>query len=291
MTQTILLMLLGALVQDRAASDLKPLPELNSFLQDVREHLHSDEFVQSQYTYTERTVFRQLDSGGRTKKTETKVYEVYPSLDERFTYRRLTSKDNKPLSAEEIRREDSAFDKKRREWEHKLERENEGDRKHRESEQRRKEEEDLNEAFRLYAFTMIGREQLEGIPVIALGFEPRSDYKPQTETGKMLSKVRGKAWVTEADQQLVHLEAELIDSMSFGLGILARLNKGTCMVFERRRVNNEVWLPAESRFSGTGKILALKSFRVDQETIYSDYKKFSVETLFNIGQRKPPAKE
>jgi hypothetical protein len=63
------------------------------------------------------------------------------------------------------------------------------------------------------------------------------------------------------------------------------------MVFERRRVNGEVWLPAESRFAGTGKILALKTFRVDQQTTYSDYKKFSVETLFNIGQRKQPAKE
>jgi hypothetical protein len=264
---------------------------LNPFLQEARKHLHSDRFVQSQYTYTEREVFRQLDSVGRAKKTETKVYEVYPSLDERFTYRRLISRDDKPTSAEEISREDRAFEKKRRDWEHKLERENESDRKRREAAERRKEEEDLDEAFRLYQFTMIGREPWEGIAVIALGFEPRSDCKPQTESGKILSKVRGKAWFTETDHELVRVEAELIDNLSFGLGIVAKLNKGTRVAFDRRRVNGEVWLPAESRFSGAGRILALRSFRVDQQTIYSDYKKFSIETLFDLEQRKQPAKE
>jgi hypothetical protein len=37
-----------------------------------------------------------------------------------------------------------------------------------------------------------------------------------------------------------------------------------------------------SHFTGTGIILLLKGFRIDQETIYSDYRKFSVETVVRM---------
>jgi hypothetical protein len=277
MAPPILFVLLSFLIQEGASApaDTNPLPELNSFLQSIRGRLHSDQFIQSQYTYTERSISRRLNSDGRAKKTETREYEVYPSIDERFTYRRLISNDGKPLSDEEIKKQDNAFDRKRREWE------NTGggnEKRRHEAEEKHKEEEALDEAFRLYKFKIVGREELNGTTVIALAFEPRTDYRASTRGGKILSNVRGKAWFAEANHELVLIEAELVDNISFGLGILARLNKGARMVFQRRWVNDEVWLPAESRFEGTGRILALKGFRIEEETTYSEYKKFSVET-------------
>jgi hypothetical protein len=274
-------MLLSCFIQTGAAipADSGPLPDLNAFLQDIRKHLHSNRMLQSEYTYTETSSFRQLDSGGRVKKTENRVYEVYPSIEERLTYRKLISKNEKPLSAEEKKENDRAYEKRSREWGQKA---NKSDKQRQEAE--RNEEEALNEAFRLYRIAMTGREQIEGIPVIALTFEPRPEYKTKTPEGKLLAKVSGKAWFSEADQELVRIEAELQDGLSFGFGVVARLDKGTRIVFERRKINNEVWLPALSRFTGTGRILLLRGFRIDQETFYSDYKKFSVETVVKIPQ-------
>jgi hypothetical protein len=287
-------LILGAWLAQSAtprAEEPRPLPELTSFLQGVRKHLHSDRIILSRYTYLEQTNFRQLDSNGKARKTEVRVYEVYPSLDEHLTYRKLISRDGKPLSAEEIEKRDRAFDKRSGERQRKLEHESADERRRREAkeaEEKRKEEENLDEAFRLYKVTMIGREQREGQAVIALAFEPRPGYQPKTQEVKVLSKLRGKAWFGETDQELIRIEAELGSTLSFGLGVLAKLNQGSQMVFQRRRVNDEIWLPSESHFTGTGRILVFKGFRVDVETVYSDYKKFSVETSISYDREKKP---
>jgi hypothetical protein len=287
MTPAILVILLSGWIQAgvSALDDLKPLPELNSFLQDIRKHLHSDRILQSKYTYTEKIALKELDGKGGVKKTEVRVYEVYPSVEEQMTYRKLISKNDKPLSAEQIRKNDIGSEKKRREWERKLERETPAERQRRETEALSKEDAARDEAFRLYKISMIGRRQLEGIPVIVLRFEPRPEYKPKTREAKILAKVHGEAWFSEEDKELVRIEAELLGNLSFGLGFLVRLNKGTHLVFQRRKINDEVWLPAAVHFTGTGRLLLLKGFRIDQEMFYSDYRKFSVESGFKIQGR------
>ena len=100
--------------------------------------------------------------------------------------------------------------------------------------------------------------------------------------------MQGKAWFSEEDQELVRIEAELLSNLSFGLGFVARLNKGMRVVFQRRRVNDEVWLPASAHFTGTGRLLVFKGFRIDQEMVYSDYRKFSIESGFKIEGRDEP---
>ncbi len=289
--QTILLLACFIYAGNQVAEAQKPLPELEPFLQGIRKNLHSDRILLSRYTYIERMTFRQLDSGGKVKKTELREYEVYPSLDERSTYRKLIAKDGKPLSAEEMAKQERSWSKKVADEQRKRERESPDEKRRREAKEaefKRKEEESLDEAFRIYKVTLLGREQFEGQSAITLAFEPRPGYKPKTADAKVLAKIRGKAWFGESDQDLIRIEAELGDTLSFGFGLVAKLNRGSHLVFQRRRVNNEIWLPAESHFSGTGRILVLKGFRVDVETVYSEYKKFSVETRVNIEGRKNP---
>jgi hypothetical protein len=76
----------------------------------------------------------------------------------------------------------------------------------------------------------------------------------------------------------VRVETDLIDNFSIGLGILARLQKGARGVFERRLINGEVWLPASASFSGKGRLLLLKSLRIDTVLEFSDYRKYTVDT-------------
>jgi hypothetical protein len=269
----------------------KPLPSLEPFLQGIRDHLHSDRILLSHYTYLERSTVRYLEGNGKVQKTEERVFEVYPSLEEHLTYRTLISKNGKPLSAEETTKQNQANNKKIEERQRKLEREGADEKRRREAkeaEEKRKEKEVLDEAFRLYAITMTGREQIEGQPAIALAFQPRAGYRTKTREGKVFSKMRGKAWFSEADQMLIRIDLELLDDYSIGLGLVAKLNRGTRMVFQRRRVNNEIWLPSESHFKGTGRILLFKGLNIDAETAYSDYKKFSVETSVTYDTPKKP---
>jgi len=292
MTPALFLLILALLKPGGTAASVedKPLPELSAFLQNVRNYLHSNSTLQSNYTFTEKDIYRQLDDRGNVKKTESRVWEVYPSAEPQLTYRKLILSNEEVPNSKEIEKNERVYDQRRREWERKHTQESADDKKRREAkeaEAKRKEEEELDEAFHIYQITMTGREQVEGIPAIILTFEPHASYKPKISEGKILSRIHGSAWISETDFELMRLEAELSDNVSFGFGILARINKGTRLVFQRRKVNNEIWLPAMSRLIGSGKILLFKGLRIDQETIFSDYQKFSVETSTEFGKPNP----
>jgi hypothetical protein len=270
-----------------------PLPELGPFLQEIRRTIRSDRLLLSQYTYRETQTEHHLEKSGKVKKTEVTVSEVYPSLEEGLTYRRVIVRDGKPVPSEEIAKQDREHDKKLAERAKKLEREGADARARREAkeaEERRREDEAIDEMFAIYEITMTGREIVDGYGTIRLQFRPRPRVKPRTRGGKAMSKVSGQAWFNEQDHQLMRVEAELISDFKLGFGVLAKLNKGARMRFERRRVNDEIWLPAAARFSGTGRILLLKGMRLDVVSEYSDHRKFTVRTsvTYGSGEAQPP---
>ena len=269
----------------------KPLPELNGFIKGIRSTLHSDRLLLSQYTYTEKDIERDLDIDGKVKSTDEEIHEIYPSLEEGLTYERLISKNGKPLSQKELDKQDGKHDKKMKERAQQLEREGTNERARRlakEAEEKRKEEETLDDLFQLYLVRMVGREIHGGYSAILLTFEAKPEYKPRTREGKILEKFKGRAWICEEDHQLIRIEATLIDNLTFGMGVLARLNKGATVVFERRKVNNEIWLPAQAHFTGSARLLLFKGMRIDANSEYSEYRKFTVETRVQYGAEKDP---
>jgi hypothetical protein len=119
---------------------------------------------------------------------------------------------------------------------------------------------------------------LDGRSAVVATFTSRPGLETSTRPGKVLKKFSGKAWIDEADRQLVRVEAELTDDLSFGFGILAKLRKGARAEMQRRKVNDEIWLPSEVHFMGHARLFLVKGLNVDTLSQYSDYKKFTVET-------------
>ena len=255
-----------------------PLPDVRTFLGEVRERLHSDDFLLDQYTFTERQTQRQLDSSGNVKKVTSAVYEVYPSPEPGRTYRKLVEKNGTALTAEELAREDEKQEAKEAKKTAKLYGEDASRRASAESERRLKETRTIDEIFHVFEFRIVGRETLDGRSAIVLIFGPRPGVEPATKGGKILQKFTGRAWVDEEERQLVRVEAELTDDLSFGFGLLARLKKGARAEIQRRKVNDEIWLPSAARFVGHGRLLLVKGLHIDSLSQYSDYKKFTVAT-------------
>ncbi|HYK40960.1 MAG TPA: hypothetical protein VE007_01140 [Thermoanaerobaculia bacterium] len=253
----------------------KPLPELHSFLEAVRGNLHSDETLLDQYTFTEKHTERRLDGKGGVKKVTTETYEVYPSLEPGHTYRRLVERDGHTLTSDELAAEDRKHDKKVADA---------GDaaaeqkRAAKLAEARRKEESAVSQLFAVYDIQLSGRELVEGRPSIVLAFRPKAGVNPAGRAGKILAKFAGRAWIDEQDKQLVRVDAELVDTLSFGLGVLARLQKGSRASITRRKVNGEIWLPAMAHFTGSARLLLVKGLNLDATSEYSDYRKFQVAT-------------
>ena len=254
------------------------LPNLQILMGEVRERLHSDDFLLDQYTFTERQTERRLDADGNVKKTITSLYEVYPSPEPGRTYRKLVARDGKPLTAEELAKEDQTQEAKEARKAAKLYGEDASRRASAESERRLKETKTIDELFRIYEFRVVGCETLDGRGAILVTFEPRPGVGTETQSGKILKKFAGRAWIDEADRQLVRVEAELVDDLSFGFGLLAKLKKGSRAQIQRRKVNDEIWLPSEARFVGNARLFLVKGLHIDTLSEYSDYKKFTVGT-------------
>ncbi len=264
----------------RAADEpsVAALPELQVLLADVKERLHSDDFLLDQYTFTEKQTQRRLDTDGNVKKITTSLYEVYPSPEPGRTYRKLVERNGKPLTAEELAKEDQKQEAKEARKAARLYGEDASRRASAESERRLKETRTIDEIFRIYEFRIVGRETLDGRGAIVLTFEPRPRVETETRSGKILKKFAGRAWIDEKDRQLVRVEAELMDNLSFGFGMLAKLKKGSRAQIQRRKVNDEIWLPAHARFMGHGRLFLVKGLHIDALSEYSDYRKFTVET-------------
>jgi hypothetical protein len=261
----------------RAADDPSAaLPELRAFLQDVRERLHSDEFLLDQYTFMEKVTERDLDGKGSVKKVTTALYEVYPSAEPGETYRRLVERDGRRLSPDELAQGDRKQEAK--EARKKAVFSDGAKRLASRAQARLKEAETIEELFRIYDIRIEGRTMLDGRSTIALTFQPRPGLEAGTKAGKIVKKFAGRAWVDEKDLQLARVEAELVDDLSFGLGFLVRLKKGSHAFMQRRKVNDEIWLPAQARFAGDGRLLLVKGIHIDALSEYFDYKKFTVET-------------
>lgn len=243
------------LVSAFAQTDLKPLPELKPFLAEFRKTLHTDEALLDRYTYAEKQTHIELGNDDEPASTSTDEYEITRGADGAI-YRRLVSKNGVAVKTARAKKE----------------RRRAGD----------EDERVIDDLFNGYEMRITGRETLSGRSAIRIRFTARSGYKAKTRQGRIMSHVAGDAWVDEADHQLTRIDAEVIDTISLGFGLLAKLQKGTRIHAERRKVNDEVWLPARAEVSLTARILLLKGIHLREIREYSDYKKFNVETIIKV---------
>jgi hypothetical protein len=288
----LLCLLLAAPPAARAAdaSASRPLPTARPFLEEVRENLRSDQSLLSEYTFTEKHVETKLDRQGNVKSRKFETYEVYPSEKPGRIYRRLVEVDGKPVDPKSLAEADRKQDEKQER--RRLAKENETpDQAHkralRDEEERRKEREVVEELFQMDDIQVAGREVLDGRTAILVTFRPRSGYSPRTKGGKVLQKLAGRAWIDEQEKQLVRIDAELLEALPVGPGGIFRLQKGARAFFQRRRVNDEIWLPAEAHFTGAAKVFLFVLGRLDAHSSYSDYRKFQVSTSTEIGSAEP----
>jgi hypothetical protein len=122
-------------------------------------------------------------------------------------------------------------------------------------------------------FVLDHREHVNGRDVIVVTFSPREGAQPETREGKLARLFRGKIFVDEADAEVVRVEATAIDDINYGLGVVARLNKGAMVTLVRERVDAETWFPTSIRFSGEGRAMVFRKLHVDHLIEWFDYRR------------------
>jgi hypothetical protein len=279
---------------DTPIPDLTPGPDGKLSQEQMRQLLRvvADKDIendkrQRDYTYIDREVQNNLNGKGKTKSTEIKTYEVLEIYGEQV--QRLIEKDDKPLDAKEAAKEEEKIQKiidKRKN-------ESDEDRKKRE-EKEAKEREDgrkfVKEVADAYDFKLLGTEQVNGRDAWMIDGEPRPGYEPHMKDAKVLSKIHGRVWIDKGDLQLAKMDIEILDTVSFGW-VLARIHKGTRVMLEQTRVNDEVWLPRHVTFKVDTRVALLKGYNIDGDQEYRDYKKFRTSAkIVGMGEVKDETK-
>jgi hypothetical protein len=259
----------------------RPLPDQESFLRDVRTRLQTDSALQSGYIYVETRREQKVDGRGQVEHESVKVYESYPGLPGEDRWERLISENGRPRAASDLEKELRNRQKKAEAMvvEATDQPAKQQARQQREYATRRREfDAMLDDLFLVYNIRMEGRELLDGHATIMFSLTPRREAKPRTREGSQMRAFAVRAWISESDRELVRVDAEAIDTLSMGFGLLARLHKGAKLSFLRTKVNDEVWLPSRVSYSGSARVGLVAVLRRIGMSEFSGYRKFSVDT-------------
>jgi hypothetical protein len=248
--------------------------QIRGLIRQVADKDMENDKKQSAYTYIQREEEHKLDGDGKVKSSEAKTQEIMVLYGEQV--QRLIAKDDKPLSEKDASKEEERIqkltDKRKNESEEQRRKRLEKEEKDREDARKF-----VSEVADAYNFRLIGMESLDGRETYVIDAEPRPDFQPHSKEAKVLTKFRFRAWIDQAESQWVKLDAECIDTVSLGW-FLARVHKGSRLLIDQTRINDEVWLPRHVAIKVDVRVALLKNFNVEADVTYRDYKKFRTDT-------------
>jgi hypothetical protein len=187
-----------------------------------------------------------------------------------------------PVPAEQVAQQDRAYLARLDEFRQGLAREGASERDarlRRDRDQAAKERAQVAEATRIFIFRIDRRETYDGQPAIVVRFTPRPDQAPQSREARVAYAFAGTAWVHEHDYELMRLEATAVDDVSFGWGMIAKLNPGMKVLVTRTRLADGTWVPERSHFAGDGRALLLRKVVIDDLREYSGYTPYDPEQI------------
>jgi hypothetical protein len=270
---------------DRKPIDLKPdatgavpAEQIRELLRRAEENDMANDKQLRDYTFIERQEEHHLDGHGGVKKIESRTSEVLEIYGE--PVERLTAKDDRPLPPNEAKKEEDKIQKiiDKRHNESEEERRKRLEKAEKSREEDRKFVLEIADAFN---FRLIGSAAIDGCEAWVLDGDPRPGYEPKSREAKMLAKFKGRVWIDKADAQWVKLDITAIDTISVGF-VLARIHKGTRVLVEMTRVNDEVWLPKHVQLHLDARVALFKSYDVDVEQTFRDYQKFRTKTKITV---------
>jgi hypothetical protein len=216
--------------------------------------------------------YTQTDMTADDGKQQTDVSQIIPI--DGTPYERLIAKDSKPLSSEELAKEDRKYERevqKRRE-------ESPAERQTR-IEKYEKQRAFINDLPEAYDFTLAGEETLAGRPAWVVTMSPKRGYIPTSAHAELLKHIDGKLWIDKEDFGWVKCEAHVIDTISVGL-ILARIGPGARITLDLERIAPGLWMPRQIAINGSARVLLVHTKNLNEHLQFTDY---------HLGPPKPPS--
>jgi hypothetical protein len=226
----------------------RDLPDEESFFKAVRENMARANREQHRYAYKERRTELHTNPFGRLGTDGVALYEVTPGPEPGVTFRKLLQKDGKPVPNSRPERVERRI--------------------------RAQAVSSVDDTVAALTFAIDRREVVGGRRMIVVRFEPRTDADPKTREGKLAKAFNGRIWVDEEAREVSRVEATAVDNLSYGFGLLARLNKGSVVTLTRERIDDRIWLPTSIKFKGNGRaLLAIRKLTIDFAVEWFEYRR------------------
>lgn len=246
-----------------------------ALIKTIQENQKQVEAARRDYIFHRRDEEQLLDSQGRVKSTQVREYEVY--LIGPWEIERLLSKDGKPVSESESKRQDEEVRKQEATARKKIAKQESG-------EDPGKDTITLAKFLAADRFFNLHRDTYQGREVYVMDFAPRPDFAPHSLLDKVLKALGGTIWIDEQARQVVRLESRFLEGVKVGAG-LAAVKKGGNVVLEQRFVNDEVWLPSYIEVHLDARLFFIHK-SINGNATYSDYRKFHVDTKIISGEKE-----
>ena len=255
---------------DPPAPDISAaLPDIQTLLTRVRARYDALESLRKNYICTMTEVADEFSSDG-SKKTHTNQYSAF-YVGSTLVLQH-TSRDGKPLSPDDARKEQERVDK----LVAKLK-----------SRENKPAKDDVHLSatglLKVASFTNPRREVLNGRPTLVFDYkgDPHAEAKDLGE--QIMRQLAGTLWVDEHDNAIVRLNGTLQENFHVGGGLLVNIRKGSWFNFNQSLINSEIWFPAELSAHVDGRFLLVKGFNGDAQQTYSDYRKFKTSVTILPG--------
>jgi hypothetical protein len=221
------------------------------------------------YAYQQRQEIRENDSAGKFRKTGSETYDLL--ILEGSPYRRHVAHDDKPLATNEQAKEEDKFrhaadDRRKETPEQRQQRIADYDRR------RHRQREPFREIPNAFNLRVAGEETLGGVTAWVIEATPKAGYKPVSNATRIFPKVKGRIWIAKSDYQILKLDIESLDTISFA-GFLVRMAKGSHIVIEAEPINKEVWLPTRAVLRGSVRIALIKVIRGEVAFTFTNYRR------------------
>jgi hypothetical protein len=222
------------------------------------------------YVSQNRVLEKEIEADGAVRSEVVKGYQTL--VVDGVLVKKLVMKNDRPLPADEARKEDERIRKLVREYKEestaaKRKRIEEQDKK------REKEREFGKEILDAFIFKVIGEEAVSGRKSWVIEANPRPGFAPREMRAKIFPHIKGRIWIDQSDKLWTKVDAIGIDAFSVGFGIVAKLEQGAHLYFEQDRLEDGTWVLRQAGLRANTRVAMVKRIAVDRLSTYRDYQK------------------
>jgi hypothetical protein len=109
--------------------------------------------------------------------------------------------------------------------------------------------------------------------LVRVTFFPNPHYNAPNRELQVFRSLSGKMWVDRAGRRLARMDGSLFEDVTFGWGLLGRLNKGGTFTVTQSHVGQDHWEVVSLDVRMTGHAVIFKSINVKQSQRLSDFRR------------------